>query len=65
MSRPRRIGASARLDPPFGVADLVRDTYALVDHLGLNTVDLVGLSLGGMMAMEIALACVPACKFGP
>jgi pimeloyl-ACP methyl ester carboxylesterase len=34
----------------------VRDTYALVDHLGLNTVDLVGLSLGGMMAIEIVLA---------
>lgn len=48
-------GASGALMAPFGVKDLADDTEALIAHLGLDEFDLVGLSLGGMVALELAL----------
>ncbi|AKU95610.1 Beta-ketoadipate enol-lactone hydrolase [Labilithrix luteola] len=48
-------GASARLSAPFGVADLADDIESLLAHLRIETLDLVGLSLGGMVALELAL----------
>ena len=48
-------GASGRVDRPFGVDDIARDVLALLDHLSVETADLVGLSLGGMVALHIAL----------
>jgi len=48
-------GASDRLHTPFGVADIARDTEALLAHLDVDRFDVVGLSLGGMVAIELAL----------
>lgn len=48
-------GASGRLSAPLGVADIAADSIALLDHLAIDRLDLVGLSLGGMVAIEMAL----------
>lgn len=41
--------------PAYGIPLLAADTMALMDHLGLERVHLVGYSMGGMIAQEIAL----------
>ncbi|WP_234050408.1 MULTISPECIES: alpha/beta hydrolase [unclassified Xanthobacter] len=48
-------GASAPLSSPFGVTDITDDTQQLLAHLGVESLDVVGLSLGGMVALELAL----------
>ncbi|WP_244965773.1 alpha/beta fold hydrolase [Paenibacillus alvei] len=48
-------GASARLDRPFSVSDIAADVLALLDCLSIEAADIIGLSLGGMVALEIAL----------
>lgn len=48
-------GASQRLTQPVGVQELAEDTLALLDHLALPSVSIVGLSLGGMVAMQLTL----------
>jgi 3-oxoadipate enol-lactonase len=48
-------GASARLTAPFGVSDLADDVEALLASLGIDGLDIVGLSLGGMVALDLAL----------
>lgn len=48
-------GASARLDRPLGVSDIATDVLALLDYLSIEAADIIGLSLGGMVALEIAL----------
>ncbi len=46
-------GASA--DVPYLLGDMAEDTAALIDALGLQRVHLVGLSMGGMIAQEVAI----------
>lgn len=48
-------GASARLTAPFGVSHIADDLIVLLEHLGIENLDIVGLSLGGMVALELAL----------
>ena len=45
---------------PYTMADLAEDVTALLDRLGVGRAHHVGLSLGGMIAMQLA-ATVPAC----
>ena len=52
----RDVGQSFRADGPYEVADMAHDTLALVDGLGLERFHLVGMSMGGTIAQEIALA---------
>jgi pimeloyl-ACP methyl ester carboxylesterase len=46
-------GSGAR--PPYALADLADDTVGLLDALGLDSVHLVGASMGGMIAQLVAI----------
>jgi pimeloyl-ACP methyl ester carboxylesterase len=50
----RGVGASTGVVPD-NVDDMARDALRFVDALGLEQVDLLGFSLGGMVAQEMAL----------
>lgn len=52
----RGMGLSGRAEMPFAITDLAADTMGLLDALELESVHLVGISMGGMIAQEIALA---------
>ncbi len=53
----RGVGRSDPVDlaAPLAIADLAGDTAALLDALGLAAVHVVGISMGGMVAQELAL----------
>lgn len=40
---------------PYSIDDLARDTLGLMDALGLESIDLVGASMGGFVAQAVAL----------
>ena len=52
----RGSGRSSAPDAPCTTALLASDAVAVLDHLGIAAAHLVGLSLGGMIAQELALA---------
>lgn len=52
----RDVGQSKQADAPYGVADMAQDALALADHLELESFNLVGMSMGGAIAQEMALA---------
>ncbi|HEY6876671.1 MAG TPA: alpha/beta hydrolase [Polyangiales bacterium] len=53
MLLARLRGAPAR--PPYTLDDMARDTFGLMDALGIDKAHVVGLSLGGMIAQCMAL----------
>jgi pimeloyl-ACP methyl ester carboxylesterase len=42
-------------NPPYTLRDMAGDTLGLMDALGLDRVDLVGISMGGAIGQEIAI----------
>jgi 3-oxoadipate enol-lactonase len=52
----RGIGLSGQTEEPFTIADLAADTVALLDRLELESAHVLGISMGGMVAQELALA---------
>jgi 3-oxoadipate enol-lactonase len=68
-------GASPVPDGPYALEDLGADALALLDRLGVERAHVVGISLGGMIAMWLAIhapdrvdrlvACCTSARLGP
>jgi pimeloyl-ACP methyl ester carboxylesterase len=48
-------GGTADVDRPLRPEDMADDIAALLDHLGLEQIDLMGYSLGGIVALRTAI----------
>lgn len=58
----RDVGLSSKLDdatgdPPYTLVDMARDVAQLLDHLGYASAHIVGQSMGGMVAQQVAISC--------
>ena len=51
----RGLGATVVPAGPYTMADYAADGRALLDHLGLDRVRVIGISFGGMVAQEFAV----------
>jgi len=52
----RDVGQSSLATHAYSTADMAQDVLALADHLELGTFHLLGISLGGMVSQQVALA---------
>jgi 3-oxoadipate enol-lactonase len=52
----RDIGDSDAATEQYSIRDLAEDVYALAGELGIERASLVGISMGGFIALELALA---------
>jgi len=48
-------GASARTPGPYTLDDFAEDAIALMDHLEVDTAEIIGFSLGGLIAQAVAV----------
>ena len=52
----RDVGQSSLAEGPYSIADMGRDALALADALELDSFHLLGVSMGGAIAQEMAIA---------
>jgi 3-oxoadipate enol-lactonase len=52
----RDVGRSSMADGPYEIPDMAQDALALADALELDSFHLLGVSMGGAIAQELALA---------
>jgi pimeloyl-ACP methyl ester carboxylesterase len=52
----RDSGRSSRCRADYEIADMADDVVAVLDDLGLKRASVVGISMGGMIALDLALA---------
>ena len=51
----RDAGRSDRADAPYTTADMADDVAGLLDAIGVDSAHIVGQSLGGLVAQELAI----------
>ena len=51
----RGSGRSSKPDTPYSISMMAQDTISLMDTLGIPRAHVLGVSLGGRIAMELAL----------
>ena len=53
----RDVGLSTKLDGiDYTIDDMAADTVGILDHLGIRAAHLVGMSMGGMIAQQVAIS---------
>ena len=51
----RGVGGSDRPSEPYTMRDMADDVVGLMDHLGIDRAHVLGMSLGGVVAQEVAI----------